>query len=311
MADLVRALGRVGVWSGALGRNDAETEREAISELERSGYRSVWIPESYGGKEILSHAAILLSSTERIVVGTGVANIWARDPMAMTCGGSALEDAFPGRVVLGLGVSSAPSVVRRGAAYERPLGRMRAYLEEMDEAEVAFPHNGTPPRVLGALGPQMLRLAAERTAGAHTYLVPPEHTAIAREALGPDRLLAVEQAAVMEADPSRAREKARDFTAFYLALAPYHRNLRRLGWPEADLRNGGSDRLIDALVAWGEAEAIADRIRAHLDAGADHVCVQLLGTHRADPCLDGYRELAALLLTVDGAWRSDDGVASQ
>jgi len=298
--DSVGAMGRVGVWSGALGRNDAATARAAVAELERAGYRGLWIPESYGGKEVLSHAAILLAAAERMVLGTGVANIWVRDAMAMVMGGRTLEDAFPGRVVLGLGVSSAPSVERRGTPYERPLARMRAYLDEMDRAEVGFPDRGAPPRVLAALGPRMLRLAAERTAGAHTYLVPPEHTAMARETLGSGPFLAVEQAAVLDRDLSRARETARAFAGFYLGLAPYAGNLRRLGWGD-DLENGGSDRLLDAVVARGDAETIAGRVSEHLDAGADHVCVQLVGPDRADLCLDGFRELAPLLLSHEGA----------
>jgi len=216
--------------------------------------------------------------------------------MAMANGARALADAYPGRFVLGIGVSHAPSVATRGATYGRPIETMRAYLDAMEAAAYSGPLPAEPaPIILAALGPRMLELAAERTDGAHSYFVPVEHTAVARERLGAGTFLAVEQTAVLDTYPGRAREVARAFSARYLALPNYANNLRRLGWSEADVADGGSDGLIDAVVAQGSVEAVAARVRAHLDAGADHVCVQLRTADPRDVCLSGYRELTAAL----------------
>ncbi|OGO72424.1 MAG: LLM class F420-dependent oxidoreductase [Chloroflexi bacterium RIFCSPLOWO2_12_FULL_71_12] len=269
-------IGRVGVWTFRLDEMTSEAARDAARRFEQMGAGALWIPESVVSKEMFAHSTLLLSWTERLPVAPGIANIWARDPVAMANGARTLAEAFPGRFVLGLGVSHEPAVRRRGGVYERPLAHMRTYLEAMDRARSSGPEPAEPaPRVLAALGPKMLELAAERTAGAHPYFVPVEHTPFARSALGPDPLLAVEQAVVFETDPSAAREIARDHMKGYLRLDNYANNLRRLGWGEDDI-TGPSDRLVDAIVAWGRQDAIADRVRAHLDGGADHVCVQPL-----------------------------------
>jgi probable F420-dependent oxidoreductase len=294
---LAKTLGSVGLWSFGLQVHTADEARAAVSELEAMGYGAVWLPESIGSKEILSHAAILLAATERIVVASGIANIYARDPMAAVNGARTLADAYPGRFVLGLGVSHAPSVATRGSVYEKPIERMRAYLDAMDAARYSGPPPASPaPRVLAALGPRMLALSAERTDGAHSYFVPVAHTVEARRILGPQPCLAVEQTAVLETDPVKARVIARAFAAGYLKYPNYANNLLRLGYSEADLADGGSDRVIDDVIAWGDASTIAARVRAHLDAGADHVCVQLRASVNADLCLPQYRELAALLI---------------
>jgi probable F420-dependent oxidoreductase len=295
---LAERLGRVGPWSFSLQNHRASDEQAAVAELERCDYPVIWIPESIGSKEAFAHASLLLAGTTRLTVATGIANLWARDPMAMANGAKALAEAYPGRLVLGIGVSHAPSVATRGSRYARPLERMRSYLDAMDAASYKGPEpDGGVPRVLAALGPAMLRLAAERTDGVLTYFVPVEHTARAREVLGPDPLLAVEQTAVLTADAGRARAVARAFAADYLALPNYANNLRRLGWAEDDLTGGGSDRMIDAVIVHGESDAITDRIREHLDAGADHVCVQFrqAGTDddpMSDLCLDDFAQLA-------------------
>lgn len=294
------AIGPVGVWSFALDRNGAAEAREAVAALEEMGYGALWIPEGVGSKEVLSHAAILLAGSRRIVVATGIASIWARDPMAMANGARALADAYPGRFLLGLGVSHGPAVARRGHRYERPLERMREYLDAMEAARYTGPDPAMPPRVLAALGPRMLNLAAQRTAGAHSYFVPVEHTPMARSVLGEGSLLAVEQTAVLEEDPGRARELARRFMDHYLRLENYRNNLRRLGWGEEDMVGGGSDRLVDAIVAWGDTGRIRDRVRAHLDAGADHVCVQVLVPDPAEIPRAELRELAPALLSLRG-----------
>ncbi|MGH2723456.1 MAG: LLM class F420-dependent oxidoreductase [Actinomycetota bacterium] len=290
-------IGPVGVWTFALDRHPVGRAREAVAEIEELGYPVVWIPEGLGSKEVLSHAALLLGATGRLVLATGIASIWARDPVAMANGARTLEDAFPGRFVLGMGVSHRTSVDRRGAAtYGRPFTRMSQYLDAMDAARYPVPDGPPPPRVLAALGPRMLRLAAERTAGAHPYFVPVEHTAAARETLGAEPLLAPEQAVVLETVPERARAIARAYMGHYLKLENYANNLLRLGWSEEDIRQA-TDSLVDAIVAWGDVEAIRARVREHLDAGADHVSVQVLEEDPAALPVDGLRELAPALLS--------------
>jgi probable F420-dependent oxidoreductase len=291
------ALGRVGVWSWALQRLSAAGAGAAARELEALGYPIVWIPETLGNKEIFSHAAILLAATTRILVASGIANIHARDPMAMANGAKALGEAYPGRFVLGIGVSHAPSVTVRGGTYGRPVETMRAYLDSMAAAQYGAPEPDPPvPLVLAALGPRMLELAAERADGAHPYFVPVEHTPFARKHLGPEPFLVVEQTAVLTTDPAQGRRIGRAFAKSYLALPNYVNNLRRLGWGDADLAGDGSDRLIDAIIAWGDVNAILRRVQAHLDGGADQVCIQVRVDPSSDPGLGAFRELAAALL---------------
>jgi len=294
--ELAARLGPVGAWSFALDGMTAGGERAYVRDVEALGYPAVWFPESLGSKEALSRAGVLLAASERIVVATGIASIWARDAIAMANGSRNLAEAYPNRFLLGIGVSHAPSVAARGHEYTRPLDRMRAYLDAMDAARYDAPGDRRPPRVLAALGDGMLRLAADRADGAHSYLVPVEHTTRARSVLGPQPLLAVEQTAVLQTDPASARSVARAFAARYLELPNYANNLRRIGFGDDDLSGGGSDRLIDAVIVWGDADAITARVREHLDAGGDHVCLQLRGADAADPRLEDLRELADRLL---------------
>lgn len=269
-------LGRVGVWHSLIGNSAAADGRRAAAEIEELGYGSVWVNEGISSKDPIAAAAVLLAATQRIVVGTGIASIWSRDAVAMAASQAALADAYPGRFLLGLGVSHAPLVSGRGHDYGKPLTAMRRYLDAMDEAARTLPSAPESPRVLAALRPGMLELAKERAAGAHPYFVPPEHTARAREVLGEGRLLLPEQAVLVVDDPAEARAIARAHTAPYLGLPNYVNNLRHLGYTDEDLAGGGSDRLVDAIVAWGSPEAVAERVRAHLDAGADHVAIQPL-----------------------------------
>ena len=293
--ELRELLGRIGAWSFALESLTAAEEREAVAEIESLGYGAIWVPESVDSREAFAHAGWLLSSTERATVATGIANIWARDPTAMANGWRMLSDAHPGRFLLGIGVSHQGSVARRGAVYERPLSAMRAYLDAIDRAPSTAPEPELTPRlVLAALGPRMLELGAERAHGVHPYFVPVEHTAFARQRLGLGPVLAVEQTVVLESDPSEARRVARGFALDYLQTENYARNLRRMGWTDADLRGQGSDALIDAVVAWGDVDAVTARVRAHLDAGADHVGVQLLGGS-SDLPRSQWQELASAL----------------
>ncbi|CAN5626012.1 TIGR03620 family F420-dependent LLM class oxidoreductase [soil metagenome] len=293
---LAALMGPVGVWSFALQRLAATDELRAARELESMAYPALWVPESLGSKDVLVHSAMLLGGTERIVVAPGIANIHARDPMSMANGARALGDAYPGRFVLGIGVSHAPSVAKRGGSYDKPVTQMREYLDAMDAAQYSAPLAEKPvPLVLAALGPRMLALAAERADGAHPYFVPLEHTPFARQHLGAEPFLGVEMTAVLTTDPDEGRRIGREFARHYLVATNYANNLRRLGWDESDISGDGSDRLIDAVIAWGDVDAIVRRVHDHLDAGADHVCVQLRVESSSDPALEGYRELAAAL----------------
>jgi probable F420-dependent oxidoreductase len=271
-------LGRFGVWLGSIGLLGAEAEHAAVRRLEAAGYGTIWFGESPFNKEALAHAALLLDATEQVVVATGIASIWLRSPASAANGASALAEARPGRFVLGLGVSHAPLVSFVGQDYRKPLTRMREYLDAMDAIPYAAALPAEPaPRVLGALAPRMLELARDRAQGAHPYLVTPEHTRQARAILGVGPLLAPEQAFVLERDPRRARAVARAHLEGYLTLPNYRNNWLRSGFGEFDLAEGGSDRLVDALVAWGDEDAVRQRFEEHLAAGADHVAFQALG----------------------------------
>jgi probable F420-dependent oxidoreductase len=281
-----RRLDTVGVWTFDVERLPASAAREYARTVESLGFPALWIPESLGSKEAFAHASLLLSATTKLVVATGIANIWARDPIAMANGARTLVDAYPDRFLLGVGVSHAPVVKTRGQSYTRPLEYMRRYLDAMDAAPYVGPAVDVP-RVVAALGPQMLRLSAERSLGAHPYFVPVEHTTVAREELGGGPLLAVEQAAVLSDDAATGRATARRHMKRYLDLDNYANNLRRLGWTDADIANGGSDALVDAVVAWGDAAAIGRRVDEHRRRGADHVALQILRVDvKASPTRD-------------------------
>ncbi|MFI5394733.1 MAG: LLM class F420-dependent oxidoreductase [Candidatus Binatia bacterium] len=290
-------IGRVGIWSFTLELHPAARAQEAAAEVEALGYKALWIPEAMG-REAFTHAGLLLAGTQRVVVATGIANIFARDAMTMAAAQKTLTEAYPDRFLLGIGVSHAPLVEGvRGHRYEKPLSTMRTYLDAMDAAPfLAVPPTAQPMRVIGALAPKMLKLAAEHAAGAHPYFVPPEHTARARQIMGKGPLLAPEQAVVLETDAGKARDIARTHMATYLGLPNYVNNLKRLGFTDDDVANGGSDRLVDAIVAWGNIDAIVKRVRAHHDAGADHVCVQVLDPDPRALPLRQWRELAPALL---------------
>jgi probable F420-dependent oxidoreductase len=293
-------LGRIGVFSFAPVFAPVGALAESVRRIEELGYGAVWFPETPAGREAFTTAGLLLGWSEKMVIATGIASIYARDATATANGARGLAEAYPGRFLLGLGVSHAPSVAQRGGTYGPPVATMRAYLDAIDATEPAFVADGdeTPERVLAALGPLMLKLAGERTAGAHPYFVPVEHTAYARARLGPDAFLAPEQAVLLEPDPARARAIAREHTAGYLRAENYRASVCRFGFEEADLENGGSDRLVDAIVAWGDQDAIRARVRAHLDAGADHVCIQALGSPRETFGLDALAQLAPALLNL-------------
>jgi probable F420-dependent oxidoreductase len=292
----VRAhLGPVGVWLAALRPAPIDLERQAVRRIEELGYGSIWTGEGIGGKEAFAHLSLVLTSTKRVIAGTGIANLWARHPAAMQGGASTLGAAYPGRFILGVGVSHGSMVERSGQEYQKPLSRMRQYLDDMDAAAPDTPVTEVPvPRVLAALGPKMLQLARDRADGAHPYFVPPAHTVLGRDALGPGKLLVPEQAVVVGRDAAQARSIAREHMAGYLGMPNYVNNLAHLGYTDDDVADGGSDRLVDAIVAWGSAEDIAARVREHLDAGADHVLLQPLGSLGA--ALDQLEVLAPIVL---------------
>ncbi|MEU3709544.1 TIGR03620 family F420-dependent LLM class oxidoreductase [Streptomyces catenulae] len=295
---LAPRIGRVGVWHGGLGRLPAAVARRAAAEIERLGYGALWVGEGPTTKEAFTHAGLLLAATGRLTVATGIANIWARDAAAAQAATRTLAEAYDGRFLLGLGASHAPLVGARGHTYAKPLAAMRGYLDAMDGAAYEGPAPAAEPgRVLAALGPKMLELARDRASGAHPYFVPVAHTARAREVLGDGPLLAPEQAVLLESDPATARALAREHhVSRYLTLSNYVGNLRRFGFDDEDFAGGGSDRLVDALVAWGDVDAIRRRVRDHLDAGADHVAVQPLTAEATDAGLGQLTELAPALL---------------
>jgi probable F420-dependent oxidoreductase len=294
--EAVRArLGRVGVWSFAFDAIPAAAVRQVAVDIERLGYSALWVPEGGTSREIFAHLSLLLSATERITACSGIANVTARHPEAMAGGARTLADAFGERVVLGIGIGHQYTAGRRGQEWADPVGRMEAYLDAMDAARMGPSPQIPVRRLLAALGPRMLAVAAERALGAHTYFVPVEHTVRARALLGPEPVLAVEQTVIVSGDPAVARGIARPWAADYLELPNYANNWRRLGFGD-DLGDGGSDRLIDAAFAWGDVSSVAGRVREHLDAGADHVCVQVISGRDDDVSLPALRELAGALL---------------
>jgi probable F420-dependent oxidoreductase len=269
-------LGKLGVWQSTDGMTATEAAAFA-KRLEGWGYAAWWMPEARG-RNPFAFAAFLLAQTTRLVIATGIANIYARDAQATRAGQLGLAEQSGGRFLLGLGVSHAPIVEGlRGHAYGKPVATMRSYLDGMAKAGYTAPMpSEPPPTVLAALGPKMLALAAEKADGAHPFLVTPAHTARARAALGKGKLLCPEQKVILGRDAGEVRKTARAALARYLALDNYRNNLLSLGFSAAELDGGGADRLVDALVAWGDPGAIRARLDEHFRAGADHVCIQAL-----------------------------------
>ncbi|WP_329340285.1 LLM class F420-dependent oxidoreductase [Streptomyces sp. NBC_01352] len=287
MSDALKeTIGRYGIWSAGL-RSDDPARRgeltEAAAELEELGYGAVWL----GGNSSAAHAVPLIEATSTLTVGTSIQSIWEHEPADSAASFAELEAAHPGRFLLGLGVSHAVLADQ----YRRPYSALVAYLDAQDEA--AAPANR---RLLAALGPKTLELARDRSAGSIPYLVTPEHTAYAREILGEAPLLAPELGVVLESDPARARALARGFLAMYLTLPNYTNNFLRHGFTEDDLADDGSDRLIDALFAWGDETTIRTRIDAFFEAGADHVALQVVnGDPREALPRKAWQSLASLL----------------
>ncbi|AXK37038.1 LLM class F420-dependent oxidoreductase [Streptomyces armeniacus] len=275
-------VGRLGVWNVGLRLGDAKRNAEAAAELEELGYGTVWL----GGGPGVAEAAPLLQATSRLVVATGILNIWDHEPEAVAEQSAALDEDHPGRFLLGLGASHSALV---GDRYSRPYSAMIDYLDRLDAA-------GSPAgsRVLAALGPKMLAASRDRAAGAHPYLVTPEHTSRARETLGAGPLLAPEVKVVLNRDLAAARDVARGHLATYLRLPNYTSNLLRLGFSEDDVAGAGSDLLVDSVFALGDVDAVARRVTEHFDAGADHIAIQAVTPEMTDVPLADWRKLAPL-----------------
>ncbi len=293
-------LGKVGIWYFLDGMT-APQSAEFAQLVEKLGYRALWIPEAIG-REPFAHAAYLLTKTTQLNLATGIANIWARDAITMSAASKTVAELSGGRFLLGIGVSHKPIVSNlRGHDYDKPYSFMKEYLPKMKGGLYAAPQPIEPvPVVLAALHPKMLKLAATEANGSHTYFVPPEHTAKARATMGPDAMLCVAQAVILESDPAKARTAARGYMRTYVPRLPnYTNNLKNLGWKDEDFADGCNDRLVDAIVAWGSETQIRDRIQAHLKAGATHVCILPIDAN--NPMLPDRKTVEAFAPQLDDA----------
>jgi probable F420-dependent oxidoreductase len=287
------SLTGTGIWSSALRHGDAAEIAAAATELESLGYGALWIPDV--GGDVFGAVRNLLGATSTATVATGILNLWMHTAEETAEQHAVLTAEHGRRFLAGIGVSHAALIDRtiEAGAYQKPLAQTRDYLDALDAAPIPL---AAEDRALAALGPKMLALAAARTAGVHPYLVTPEHTSVARQAVGPDALVATEQGVVVDTDPQRARSTARANLVRYMALPNYTNNWKRLGFTDDDIADGGSDRLIDALVVWGDVGTIAKRIQEHRDAGASHVCIQVLTDDPRSLPLEQWRALAPALV---------------
>jgi probable F420-dependent oxidoreductase len=291
-------LAGTGLWSGELRYGDPGEAAAAATELEELGYKALWIPDVSG--DIFTPVNNLLGATKNTIIATGILNLWMTTPADTAEGYAAAVAEHGDRLMIGIGVSHQLLIdgAKAPGTYEKPLSAMREFLDGLD----ALPNDGVPKsnRMLAALGPKMLELAATRTRGTHPDLITPEYTAQIRATIGEGPLIAAEQGVVLETDPEKARAVAREGLAGYLMLPNYTNNMKRFGFTDDDVNNGGSDRLVDALIAWGDEETIAERVTAHYEAGADHVCVQVLrsgsGIGGGATPLEEWRRLAPALL---------------
>jgi probable F420-dependent oxidoreductase len=285
-------IGRVGIWSSYRQWGDDGKNAEAAAELDELGYGALWLGGAHGDLALVES---LLAATPRLALATGIVNIWLYEPDMVAASTDRVNHAHPGRLLLGLGAGHAPSTEASGQTYEKPYSKLVSYLDGLDAAPTPDPKDQL---ALAALGPRVHTLAADRSAGAHPYLVPPEHTASARAVMGAGALLAPEQKVVLETDPARARELGRKALAIYLKLPNYTNNFLRLGFTPDDIAPPGSDRLVDAVIAWGDLDTVLARVKAHHDAGADHVCIQAITATPGELPRAEWRELAAALHEV-------------
>jgi probable F420-dependent oxidoreductase len=265
----IGALGVFGYLDAMTGAQAAEYART----VERLGYSVLWFPETFG-RDPFPTAVHLLGGTTRLIVATGIANVWKREAITMAGSASTVAELFDDRFILGLGVSGGPFMARNGLRFEKPVSFMREYLAKMKATQHKAPiARHETPIVIAALLPKMLRLAAEETCGTVTAMIPPRHIARMRAELGPDKWICAQQHVMLEPDAKKARGAARAFLHFYLSAPPYQRSLRAMGYTDDDLANDGSDRLIDEIIAWGDERVLRERIEAHRQAGANHVFI--------------------------------------
>ena len=285
-------LSGVGIWSHQLRYGDKAQSADAAAELEELGYSALWIPDVGGRTPVLASVEHLLSATNDIVIATGILNLWMNDPADVAASYASLTAAHGERFLMGIGVSHAPLIdSTEPGRYRKPLAATASFLDALDSATPPVP---VEARVLAALGPKMLRLAADRTRGAHPYLVTPEHTRRAREVLGEGPLLLPEQTVILTADAAEARAIGTRWIKNYLAMPNYRNNLLRLGFSSDDVASV-SDGLLDAIIAWGDEGAVIPRVNEHLSAGADHVCVQVLTANPNEYPREEWRRIAAAL----------------
>ena len=290
---MTRSPTGIGIWSSALRNGEPSETAAAAAELEALGYSALWIPDT--GGDVFGAVANLMAATRTATIATGILNLWLHTAAETAEQHAALTAQHGPRFLCGIGVSHARLIDRKieAGTYQKPMAQTSAYLDALDAAVVPL---AKEDRALAALGPKMLALAAARTAGVHPYLVTPDHTFSAREAVGPNALVATEQGVILETDPDRARAIARTNLVRYFDLPNYTNNWRRLGFGDDDIANGGSDRLIDALVVWGDEAAIEARVQEHRDAGASHICIQVLTDSPGSLPLEQWRVLAPVLL---------------
>jgi probable F420-dependent oxidoreductase len=281
-------LGQIGIWTAAWRNGQRDDVVRAAAEAEQLGYGALWFP---GGARdgAVERISDLLGATQRTVIASGILSIWTHPAAEVTRDFFDWQQRYPDRFLLGIGISHGHVVERAGLTYARPMQKLKSYLDELDAQSPAVP---IERRCIASLGPKSLQLAKERTWGTHPYFVPVAHTRLAREAVGPGKLVATELMVVLDTDPASARSRARQHMGTYLSAPNYASNLLRLGYSQHDLENGGSDRIVDDIVAWGSPEKILERVREHLEAGADHVCVEALTADRSAPALDEWRTLA-------------------
>lgn len=284
-------LGELGIFTMELRQATASAAADAAAELEALGYSALWLPGGPDGGGVMERLQGLLAATERVVVGPAVYNVWIGEPWQVAAQHAKLSAAYPGRVVLAVGASHANFVERRGLSYARPRQAVSDFLDGLAAADPPVPRSQL---LLAALGPRMMEMARDRTAGCLPYLFTPRHTAWARGVLGKGPQLVVELAVTLHTDGGRAREAGREYLSRYLSRPNYTNNLLRQGFEERDFAAGGSDRLIDAVLAWGGLDAIAQRILEHREAGADHVCIQVFNTDPQLLPMHAWRELASL-----------------
>jgi probable F420-dependent oxidoreductase len=284
-------LGRIGIWSMELRTGSAEAVGDAAAELDDLGYLALWIP-GLDGPGTIAQVEVLLGATRRATIATGVLGLWSQPPGQLAADHHRLTAAHGPRLLTGIGVSNADSARSKGQTYPGAVTAMTDYLDRIDAATDPIPQS---ERVLAALGPKMTKLAAERASGSHPFLVTPQYVANSRELGGRDMLLAPHQIVVLDDSPSEARQTARGMVGAALGLPSYQANVRRMGFGDDDLASAGSDRLIDAVVVWGDLDAIAERIREHFDAGADHVALQVLAVPGGLTTAEVWRELASLI----------------